>query len=265
MTVIHDTAWVSPQADVAPDVEIGPYCVIYENTVIGAGTVLHNNVTVFPRTAIGTRNRIFPGASLGGAPQDLKYKGGQTRLEVGDDNVIRECVTMNAGTEKGGGITRVGSRNLFMACSHVAHDCQFADDIIVGNNVLPAGHVTVGRKVVLSGGCAMHHFTTIGEFAFVGGLTRIVHDVPPYMITEGNPSKVRAVNVVGMQRGGFDETVVEQMREAYRLLFMTGKKFSRKQAVKKILDWPDPCKQVRYLVDFLQASEGGKHGRQHQP
>jgi UDP-N-acetylglucosamine acyltransferase len=263
MSVIHETAWVDPKAELADDVKIGPYCVVYEDVRIGSGTILHNNVTVFAGTSIGRNNQLFPGATLGGPPQDWKYAGGETKLTIGDDNMIREHVTMNKGTEHGGGVTRVGSRSMFMACSHVAHDCQVDDEVILGNNVLPAGHVHIGRKAILSGGCALHHFTTVGEYAFIGGLSRIVHDVPPFMIVEGNPSEVRSVNLVGLRRAEFTNALIEQLREAYRLIFRGGK--IRRDALDEMDHRADLYEETRRLLEFLHAVDRGKHGRQRQP
>jgi len=259
----HPTAVISPRARIASDVEVGPHCVIGDDVSIDSGTVLGPGVMVGPNTTIGRNNRIVGSASLGSPPQDRTFHGEKTSLTIGDDNTIREFVTINVGTTKGGGHTRIGSGNLFMACSHVGHDCQLGSRIEMGNNVLLAGHVVVEDAVVIGGGTAMHHFTTVGTCAFVGGLTRIVQDVPPYMIVEGHPSRVKAPNVVGLRRNGFSEEVVAAMKEAYLLLF--GRQELRKEAIAQLDARKDVLPEIRYLVEFLKAADNGRWGRRRQP
>jgi len=182
VSAIHATAIVDPAAELAADVVIGPYAIVGAGVQIDLGTTVGAHCVIEGPTRIGRDNRIFSHAALGAAPQDMKYGGEPTRLEIGDRNTIREFVTINRGTIKGGGVTKVGDGCLLMACCHVAHDCELADRIIMGNNVLLAGHVSVGEQVNIAGGAAAHQFVTIGDYAYVGAMTRVVQEVPPYVI-----------------------------------------------------------------------------------
>jgi len=206
---IHETAIIERGAELAADVEVGPYCVIGMGARIGSGCRLMERVSIQGRVTIGARNIICTGACIGYPPQDLTYEEEATAVEIGDDNILREYVTVHRGTTKGGGVTRIGSHGYLMANAHVAHDCQIEDHVLIENAVLLAGHIHVEHHAVVSGGAAMHHFTTVGRYCFVGGLTRIVHDIPPYMKVEGHPARVRGVNVVGLRRNGFSEVAIE--------------------------------------------------------
>ncbi len=243
----------------ADDVKVGPNCVIGELVSIGAGTVLMAGVVMDGRTEIGARNLFFPHAVVGTAPQDLKFVGEDSRLVIGSDNTFREHITVNKGTAKGGGITSIGDSNLFMACSHVAHDCTIGSNIVMANNVLLAGHVTIQDHAQLSGAVGVHHFTTVGRMSFIGGLTRIVRDVPPYMIVEGNPARVRGVNVVKVERLGFDETRIRALKDAYRTMWKTDAHYSESLAA--LDSRKDLTEEVRFLVDFLRRTDTGEHGR----
>lgn len=249
-------------AQLGENVHVGPYCVIGPAAAIGDSTRLIGGTTVMGRTTIGRENTIHPYAVIGGFPQDFKYAGGDTRVEIGDSNVIREHVTINVGTESGGGVTSVGNGNFLMCACHVAHDCYVDDDCIMANNVLLAGHVRIGRGAVLSGAVAVHHFTTIGEFAFVGGLTRIVRDVVPFLITEGNPGEERSVNVIGLRRNGFDEDAIAALDAAFRAIFRSGEPMS---IVLGKLEAAAPTRDVARLLEFLRNRSRGKHGRMLQP
>lgn len=259
---IHETAVVDHGVRIGEDVEIGPYCIIGPGVEIGSRSRLINSVTVMGHTKIGCDNTIFPYCVLGAPPQDLKYLGGDTRLEIGDDNVIREHVTMNVGTESGGGVTRVGSGNLVMCAAHIAHDCSVGDKCIISNQVLLAGHIHINDRVVLSGAVAIHHFVTVGEYAFVGGLSRIVQDVPPFLMTEGNPARSRAVNVVGLRRAGLDDEAIKALQAAFRTVFRGG--VSVGEAL-DTLEADSPGKEVRRLVEFMRNRMAGKKGRAMQP
>jgi len=259
----HPTAVISSRARIASDVEVGPHCVIEEDVVIDSGTVLGPGVVVCCNTQMGRNNRVSAHAVIGSAPQDLTFRGEKTRLTIGDDNTIREFVTINVGTKKGGGHTRLGSGSLLMACSHVGHDCQLGSRVVMGNNVLLAGHVAVEDAANIGGGTAMHHFTTVGTCAFVGGLTRIVQDVPPYMIVEGHPSRVKGPNAVGLRRNGFSEETVAAMKEAYLSLFAGDR--PRSEAILEMAARDDLLPEVRYLIGFLRAADAGKWGRSRQP
>jgi UDP-N-acetylglucosamine acyltransferase len=216
---VHPLALVEPGAELGEEVEVGPYCHVQGGARIGERTRLMSHVVVASHTTIGSDNVIHPGAVLGGAPQDRTYKGEATTLAIGDGNVIRECVTINRGTVKGGGATVVGDRNLLMACSHVGHDCRIGNEIVMANGVLIAGHVEIGDRCVLAGAVACHHFARVGRMAYVGGMSRVVHDVPPFTKVAGERVRVRALNLVGLQRGGVAEAEIEELKRVYGLLF----------------------------------------------
>ncbi len=256
---IHELAVVDPKADLADDVEVGPFCAIGPEVALGSGTVLHPSVTVLGRTRIGRGNEVFPGVCIGTPPQDLSYRGEPTGVDIGDDNIIREGVTIHRASNKEDGLTRIGSGCYLMACSHVAHDCHLGDRIIFGNNVLIGGHVHIGDGANLNGAAAVHPFTTVGRLAYVGGLTRIVQDVPPYMIVEGHPSRVRGVNTIGLKRWGVSDEVAESIARAYRRIYRYGR--IRAEILEEMDSedgWPE---EVRYLCDFLRQSGQGRHGR----
>ncbi len=219
MPEIHPTAMVDTSAELADGVVVGPFCVIGGGVRIGEGTTLGSHVVVQGRTTIGRENRITHHVVLGGLPQDLKYRGSDTELVIGDHNEIREFVTAHLGTENGGGRTSIGDRNLLMVGSHIAHDSHISDRVILANNVLLAGHVTIEECAVVSGGAAIHHFVAVGRYAFVGGNSGVVHDCPPYMVSDGHPARVRGVNVIGLQRHRFEADVIERLKRVYRLLY----------------------------------------------
>lgn len=221
-----------------------------------------NSVTLMGNTAVGAANIIYPYSVLGAPPQDLKYLGGDTRLEIGDNNVIREHVTMNVGTESGGGVTTLGDDNLLMCACHVAHDCHVGSHCIISNQVMLAGHIRINDAVVLSGGVAIHHFVTVGEYAFIGGLSRVVQDVTPFLVTEGSPAAPRKVNAVGLRRNGFSTEAVEELEKAFRRIFRSGGVMSETLAE---LEGQGHGDEVVRLVDFLRARIAGKHGRALQP
>lgn len=216
---IHPTAVIADGARIGADVRIGPYCVIGDDVTIGEGTELKNHVSVDGYTLIGARNVIFPFASLGQRPQDLKYKGERTLLEIGDDNTIREYVTMNPGTEGGGGVTRVGNGNLFMNHVHVGHDCIVGNGAIFANAATLGGHVSVGDGAVLGGLAAVHQFCRIGERAMIGGLAGVVADVIPFGTVMGERAHLAGLNLVGLKRGGASRSDVAGLRAAYTALF----------------------------------------------
>jgi len=256
---IDPTAVIHPTARIDEEATVGPHTFIGANSSIGSGTTIANNVTIFKNVTIGRNNRIFPSCALGGPPQDLHAKGVDARLVIGDNNIIREFATINVGSEKENGVTIIGNNNFLMICCHVAHDCVLEDEIVLTNNVLLAGHVRVQKRAILNGAAAVHPFTTIGAYAYVGGLTRIVQDVPPFMIVEGNPSKVRGVNVVGLKRGGFSEKQIADLTLAYKKLFRENQ--VQKEEMQKLRADASLCEEVRYLIGFLEAREAGKFGR----
>lgn len=217
--MIHESAHIDRKARLGRNVRVGPNCCIGPEAVIGDECILHNNVTITGTTTVGRNNEFYPQVVIGVPPQDLKYKGGPTRVDIGDDNIFREGVTVHAGTEVGGGATRIGSHNRFLVGVHIAHDVHVGNDCILSNHVQLAGHARLEDRVTMGGIIGVHHFTTIGTLAYVGGLTRIVVDVPPYMIVEGNPSRVRGFNRRGMERWGCSAEQVNAVRDAFRILF----------------------------------------------
>jgi UDP-N-acetylglucosamine acyltransferase len=257
--VIHPTAVVEEGARLAADVRVGPYCVISAGAVVGRGTVLANHVTVSGSVSIGERNRIFANCVLGGEPQDVSYRGTDTRVEIGDDNVIREGVTINRASEKEAGVTSIGSHNFLMAACHVAHDCRIGDHVIIANGTLLGGHVRVHSRASLSGMVAVHHWATIGGWAFVAGLSRVLHDVPPFMLCEGSPARPRCINVVALRRGGFSQPAIEAVSEAYRLLYRAKVGVEPAREILRTQSMLVP--QVEELLGFLESQQQGRHGR----
>jgi len=259
MKKIHETAVVHAGAEIGDGCEIGPYCVIGPHVTLGPDNWLANHVTLMGHTRVGAGNQIFPNTVLGAAPQDLKYRGENTSLEIGDGNQIREFVTVNCGTVQGGGITRIGNANLLMACCHVAHDCILEDNVILANNVLLAGHIVMKSRSIVSGAATIHHFATIGRLAFVGALTRIRQDVPPFMIVEGNPAKVRGINSVGLQRSDVPEDRIKVVKRAYRLLYHAN--LPRTEAVEELQGWDEQTPELLELLEFFREIDHGMKGR----
>jgi UDP-N-acetylglucosamine acyltransferase len=216
---VHPTAIVEDGARLSPGVEVGPFCVVGRDVSLGEGVELLSHVVVAGTTEIGARTRIFPFASIGHQPQDLKYKGEPCSLTIGSDCIIREGVTMNPGTEGGGSVTAVGNGCAFLANSHVGHDCRVGDGVIFSNNVMLAGHCTVGDYAIIGGGAAVIQYARIGHQAFVGGMSGLEHDLIPYGMALGNRAYLSGLNIVGLQRRGFSRTDIHDLRRAYRLLF----------------------------------------------
>jgi UDP-N-acetylglucosamine acyltransferase len=219
MSEIHSTAIVAPGARLADDVVIGPYCIVGEHVALGSGVNLRAHVVVEGRTTIGAGTRIFPFATIGLEPQDLKYRGEESSLEIGSNNTIREYVTMNPGTTGGGMVTRVGSNSLFMVGVHIAHDCQVGDGVVMANNATLAGHVVIEDHAILGGLSAVHQFCRIGRHAMVGGLSAVVRDVIPYGQANGDRARLSGINIVGMQRSGFSRDDISGLRTAFQYLF----------------------------------------------
>ena len=258
MSQIHPTAFVDPRAELGRDVKIGPLCHVGADVVLGDECELISHVTLLGPSEFGPHNTFFPHAVLGAAPQDLKYKGGPTRLLVGTHNIFREHSTANRGTEvdqRSAGITRIGNHNLFMIGVHVAHDSDIGSNIILANNVQIAGHVRIEDRVVVGGSSAMHHFVTVGQTAYIGGMTRITHDVPPFMKVQGYDQEVRAVNTTGMARWHITQESIIAMKKAFRLLYArrSGRLPGRTIAALKEIESNGLVhdEHVRYLVEFL--------------
>ena len=232
---------------------------ISRGTVVGRGTVLANHVTTMGHVTIGERNRIFPNCVIGGEPQDVSYQGSATRVEIGHENLIREGVTINRASEKEDGLTSIGSGNFLMACCHVAHDCRVGDHVTIANGTLLGGHVRVHSRAALSGAVAVHHWVTIGAWAFVAGLSRVLHDVPPFMLCEGAPARPRCINVVALKRGGFDARAIEAVSEAHRLLFRA--KVGLEKAREILRAEAELSPEMEELFGFLALQQEGRHGR----
>jgi UDP-N-acetylglucosamine acyltransferase len=222
MAGIHATAIVDPKAQLDDGVEVGPYSIVGPDVRIGAGSRIGAHVVVEGHTTIGRDNVLFQFCSIGGAPQDKKYKGEPTRLEIGDRNTIREFCTFNTGTAQDAGVTRLGSDNLILAYCHLAHDCQVGSHTVFSNNATLAGHVHVGDHVILSGFAAVHQFCRIGDHAFVGMNSSLTQDVPPFMLVGGNPVAVRGVNAEGLRRRGFSNARIGAIRQAFKTLYKSG-------------------------------------------
>lgn len=254
--VIHPSAVVSPQARIGNRVRIGPFCVVGANVELGDDCVLHSHVVLEGHSKIGRSNEFYPFAAIGGKTQDLKYIGEPTALEVGDFNVFRENTTVHRGTHEGLP-TRIGSHNLLLCYSHVAHDCQLGDHIILSNSVGLAGHIVVEDHVIISGFAAAHQFCRIGKHAIIGGLTKIVQDVPPFMIVDGNPASTRGLNTIGLQRRGFAEDDIRALKSAYKKLFLKkdGNLANSISSLKATHAADTP--QVAYLIHFIENSERG--------
>ena len=256
---VHPTAVVEQGARLGPGVRVGPWCVVSAGAEIGCDTVLANGVTIVGRVKIGARNRIFPNCVIGAEPQDLSYRGTETRVEIGDDNVIREGVTINRASEKEDGVTAIGNANFLMAACHVAHDCRIGDHVIVANGTLLGGHVRIHSRAAVSGAVAVHHWVTIGGWSFVAGLSRVLHDVPPFMLCEGAPARPRCVNLVALRRGGFGPEAIAAVTEAHRLLYRARVGLGPAGAALRERGLGGP--EVQLLLDFLTQQHGGAHGR----
>ncbi len=257
--VISDKALVDPRAEIDDEVEIGPFCMIGPDVTIGRGTRLLNHVTLTGCVTLGQENVLYPGVVVGAEPQDLSYRGSNTRVVIGDHNVFRENVTVNRATEKENGLTTVGSNCFLMACSHVAHDCHVGDNVVIANGTLLAGHVRIHHHATLSGNIGIHHYTTIGSYSFVSGLSRVLHDVPPYMLAEGSPARPRCVNVVALKRNEFSRDYIQALIEAHRLIYRA--KVGLDHAREILRSDGKLIPPVNHLLNFLQEQQEGRHGR----
>ena len=253
---IHPSAIIDPKSKVHSSCRVGPYCVVGAGVEIGEGCLLDSHVAIEGPTKIGARNHFFPFTSIGLAPQDIGYGGEPTRLEIGDDNVIREFVTINRGTVKGGRCTRVGDHNLIMAYTHIAHDCQIGSHIIMANGATLGGHVTVEDWATVGALCPVHHFVRIGTHAFIGGGTTITRDVLPFSKTSAERgTRAYGMNAVGLERRGFTKERIKKIHHAYRVLLAS--KLNTSQAVEKLKAEPGIGEDVEMLIRFIEASERG--------
>ncbi|MEO6848072.1 MAG: acyl-ACP--UDP-N-acetylglucosamine O-acyltransferase [Chthoniobacterales bacterium] len=253
MSGIHPTAIIDPSAEIGSGTTIGPYCVIGAKVNIGSDCELKNHVTIEGPSKVCSGNVFFPYCSIGQRSQDLKYKGEPTHLEIGDGNSFREFCTVNRGTAPGSKTT-IGNKGNFLAYSHIAHDCIVGDHVIFSNNGTLAGHVTVEHHALIGGLAGVHQFCRIGQYAILGGCTKIVQDVPPFMIADGNPAEVRGINQVGLERNDFSADAVRNLREAYRIIYRSN--LNTKQAVQSIREQLQGT-EISIVVEFIEASERG--------
>ncbi len=250
---IDPRAVVDPSARLAPGVSVGAYTIIGADVEIGAGTTIGSHVVIKGPTAIGEENRLYPFSSIGDDPQDKKYGGEQTRLEIGDRNVIREYCTINRGTEQGGGVTRIGNDNWIMAYVHIAHDCLIANHTIFANNASLAGHVKVDDYAVLGGFTLVHQFCAIGAHSFSGMGSTLSKDLPPYVRASGNPAVPRGLNSEGLKRRGFSAESIQTLRRAYRVLYRSG--LGLEEAIRQLRSMAQEHREVAVLVEFLDRSQ----------
>lgn len=257
-TLIHSTAVIHPNAQLHPTVQVGAYAVIGENVTIGAGSTVGHHAVLEGPMEIGMNNRIFPSAALGLEPQDLKYKGGASWVKIGDNNLIREFVTINRATAEGEA-TVIGNNNMLMTYVHVAHNCVIEDEVIITNSVGLAGHVHIESQVRIGGIVGIHQFVHIGRMAMVGGMSRITKDIPPYMLVEGNPARVRSLNLVGLKRSGLSSEELSNLKKAFRLLYHSDSLPT--EAIKQLSSLPQNP-QLQHLQKFMEASisQSGRRG-----
>jgi len=254
MSQIHKTAIIHPKAHLGANCEIGPYCVIGEHVMLGDGCKLLSHVVIDGYTKLGKQNEIFPFASIGLRTQDLKWKGGLTRVEIGDDNTIREGVTIHSATEDGG-VTRIGSHNNLLAYVHIAHECQLGNYIIMSNFAGLAGHVCVDDGAVLAGYVAVHQFCRVGRLSMVGGCSKLRQDMPPFMLADGSPAEVHTINKVGLERAGVSEEAQAALKSCYKILFRDS--LTIPNALMKIEKEIPPLPEVQHLLNFVRTSERG--------
>jgi UDP-N-acetylglucosamine acyltransferase len=254
--MIHPAAIVDSKAEIGEGVEIGPYTVVRRDVVIGQGTRIGPHVVIGEGTQLGKNCEIYQFASIGEPPQALAYKGEKTYLLMGDHNIVRECVTLNRGTVQGGGKTVIGHNNLFMAYSHVGHDCTLGNQVILANSAALAGHIILEDYAIVGGLSAVHQFCRVGTHAFVGGVSGVLMDIPPYTLAQGAPSRLHGLNTVGIKRHGFSAETVRALKKAYRIIFRSA--LTLEKAVKRIEeDEIAKISQVQHLLHFIQNSKRG--------
>lgn len=251
---IHPTAIVYPKAKLADDISVGPYTIIGDNVEIGSGTKIGAYCLMEGNTTVGKRCQIFTGAVIGSKPQDLKFKDEKVFLKIGDNNIIREYCTFNPGTGEGGR-TVVGNNNLFMAYSHIAHDCLIGNDCVIANNGTLAGHVTIEDKAVVGGLVAIHQFVKVGTLSITGGCSKVVQDIPPYSTCDGHPAEVYGLNLTGLRRHGLSQDSIKELGKAFKVLFNSG--LTMKHAVDRIEKEIKPTKEISCLLNFIKNSQRG--------
>lgn len=252
---IHPSAIVSPHAELAQGVKVGPYSVIGDHVTIGRDTIIGPHVVIEGHTQIGERNSINPFTSIGLPPQDIGYRGEDTRLVIGNDNVIREYVTINRATVKENWETVIGNQNYIMAYAHIAHDCILGDNVIMSNVATLGGHITIGNHAVIGGLVAVHQFVRIGSFSFLGGKSGVDRDVPPFMITAGPRAKLYGINRKGMSRMGFSQESIDGLKKAYRIIWRENKRLS--EGINRVREEIKPSPELEMLLDFFNGSKKG--------
>lgn len=253
--MIHPTAIVEPGAELGANVKIGAYSLVHNDVVIGPGTEIGSHVVIEPYVTIGADCRIFQYASIGATPQALKFAGEVTHVKIGPRTIIREFVTIHRGTAFGCGITEIGEENYLMAYSHIAHDCKTGKRVIMANNATLGGHILIDDYVTVGGLVAVHQFVRIGKYAFVGGKTGVVKDVPPYVIASGERATLHGLNTVGLKRHGFNETSLAAMKKTYRIIFRIG--LTLNEAFERVSAEVDSVPEVEYFIDFIKGSQRG--------
>jgi len=254
--MIHSTAIVDPKAEINRGVEIGPYSIIGRDVFIGEDTKIGPQVVIREGTTIGKRCQIFQFSSIGEAPQAVAYRGEKTSLIIGDDNIMREFVTLHRGTVKGGGKTVIGDRNFFMAYSHIAHDCQIGHQVVMANGATLAGHIVIEDYAVIGGLSAIHQFCRVGAHAFISGLTGVVLDIPPYMLAAGSRAKLFGLNTVGLKRQNFREETIRALKKTYRIIFRSG--LTLENAIKKVGESElSQIPEVQHLLRFIKQTKRG--------
>ena len=256
---IHPTAVIESGAQLADDVTVGAYACIGGRVTLGPGNAVSHHACIDGDTTAGRGNKFYPFCTIGSIPQDLKYRGGRCRLEIGDNNTFREYTSAHVGTEDGGGITRIGSENLLMAGAHIAHDCLIGNHCILANNVLLAGHCHIGDWAIVSGGSGLTHFVSVGRHAFIGGILAILHDVPPYTMYGGSPPAVRGINRVGLKRRGFTAQVINELKETYRTVYC--RDLPAAAGIRQARDAFPLSAEVAEILNFIERSAQGKSGR----
>jgi len=253
--MIHETAIVHSKAEVGENVEIGAFSIIREEVTIGSGTKIGPHVVIDPYVDIGSDCRIYQYAAIGAEPQSLKFSGEKTFVKIGRGNVIREFVTIHRGTSFGGGVTETGEENFIMAYSHIAHDCRLGRNVVLSNNATLGGHITIGDYSTVGGLVAIHQFVRVGNYAFIGGKSAVVKDIPPYMIAAGDRAKLHGLNVVGLKRQGFSDNTLSMLKKAYRLVFRIG--LTLNEAIERVAAEVEQTPEVVHLIEFIKSSQRG--------
>ncbi len=253
--MIHPTAIVDSKADIGAEVRIGPYAVIRENVIIGKGTRVGSHAVIDPNVTIGPDCQIFQHAAVGAVPQSMKFAGEETYVKIGRGSIVREFVTIHRGTGFGGGVTEVGEENFIMAYSHIAHDCKTGRRVMLANNATLAGHIVIGNYATIGGLVAIHQFVRIGDYAFVGGKSAVVKDVPPYVIAAGDRAELHGLNSVGLRRQGFSEKTLSLLKKTYRIVFRIG--LTLNEAIERVRAEVEQIPEVVAFIEFVKQSQRG--------